>query len=54
MKMFEAVEQTPVRGEMRIHIAPRSKRPKKGRCNGVPVGMQQRSAVPDSSLAITV
>jgi hypothetical protein len=31
MKMFEAVEQTPVRGEMRIHIAPRSKRPKKGK-----------------------
>lgn len=30
VKMFEAVEQTPVRGEMRIHIAPRSKRPKKG------------------------
>lgn len=31
VKMFEAVEQTPVRGKMRIHIAPRSKRPKKGR-----------------------
>jgi len=30
MKMFEAVEQTAVRGEMRIHIVPRSKRPKKG------------------------
>jgi hypothetical protein len=31
IKMFEAVEQTPVRGQMRIHIAPRSQRPKKGK-----------------------
>ena len=31
MKMFEAVEQTPVRGQMRIHMEPRSKRPKQGR-----------------------
>ena len=30
-KMFEAVERTPVRGQMRIHIAARSKRPKQGR-----------------------
>ena len=30
-KMFEAVEQTPVRGQMRVHITARSKRPKKGR-----------------------
>jgi len=32
MKMFEAVEQTPVCGKMRIHITPRSKRTKKGKC----------------------
>lgn len=30
-KMFQAVKQTPVRGEIRIHIQPRSKRPKQGR-----------------------
>lgn len=31
MKIFESVEQTPVRGETWIHIAARSIRPKKGR-----------------------
>ncbi len=30
-KMFEAVAQTPVRGQMRIHVASRSKRPKQGK-----------------------
>lgn len=30
MKIFEAVEHTPVRGHMRVHIVPRSPRPKQG------------------------
>ena len=30
-KMFEAVEQMPVRGQMRAHLGPRSQRPKEGR-----------------------
>lgn len=31
LKMFEAVQRTPVQGTMRIHIEPRSGRPKKGK-----------------------
>ena len=43
MKMFEAVEQTPVRGKIQIHIAPRSKRPKKGK-RGERAGRSRRDA----------
>lgn len=35
-KMFSAVEQTPVRGRMQIHISRRGKRPRKGRRGASP------------------
>ena len=54
LKMFAAVEQTPVRGELRLEISRRSKRPKKGSRSARPARTRRDAEVVVRYMPVTI